>query len=696
IISPLNSNRIYAATRGGVMRSLDGGANWERALNPQLVAGCLDLAIRTDQPTDFIFASCGSFQQSAVYRNADASGSGGWGEVLKDPGMGRTSITIAPSNQSVVYAASASVSNGPYLNGLHAVFRSTSGGEAGSWTAQTRNNVANKLNTVLFSNPLGAFLGECGLAPSVFRNQGWYDNVIAVDPGDANRVWVGGIDLFRSDDGGVNWGLASYWWTEKGDPSYAHADHHVITFHPQYNGATNKQMFVGTDGGVFRTNDARAPVATTSKAACNPNASGVAWTSLNNGYGVTQFYHGAVFPDGKSYFGGTQDNGTILGGDADGANAWREISGGDGGYVAVDYTNSKNIYVEATRLSIRKSIDGGATFGGARFGIDEPSDNFSFITPFAMDPNDPQKLWLGGTAIWHTKNGAANWELISHALPETPVSALAVAPTNSTLVLAGTMGGAIHRRPVGPRRTDLESWRSSRPRSGFVSSVAFDPTNHNIAYATYSTFGGSHVWRSVDGGASWSAIDGAGVTGIPDIPVHCIAIDPTYSARLYIGADLGVFVSADGGQNWAEERTGFPNTIVETLVFNTVDGVVSLYAFTHGRGAWRVIVSQSGCTLSLSSPGTSFSAAGAVGSLNVTTTPGGCTWGATSNAEWITVTGGGGSGGGTVSYSVAPNRALQSRAGTITIGGRSYFITQEKYLDTTPPRLTITSPTNTG
>ena len=92
IISPLNSNRIYAATRGGVMRSLDGGANWDQALNPQLVAGCLDLAIRTDLPSDYVFAACGSFQQSSVYRNADASGAGGWGEVLKDPGMGRTSI----------------------------------------------------------------------------------------------------------------------------------------------------------------------------------------------------------------------------------------------------------------------------------------------------------------------------------------------------------------------------------------------------------------------------------------------------------------------------------------------------------------------------------------------------------------------------------------------------------------------------
>ncbi len=133
--------------------------------------------------------------------------------------MGRTGLAIAPSDQSVIYAAAASIAEGDFLDGLHAVFRSTSSGDAGTWTGQARNANLTKLNTVLFSNPLAAFQSECGLgASSFFANQGWYDNAIAVDPANPNIVFVGGIDLFRSDDGGVNWGLASHWWADKSAP----------------------------------------------------------------------------------------------------------------------------------------------------------------------------------------------------------------------------------------------------------------------------------------------------------------------------------------------------------------------------------------------------------------------------------------------------------------------------------------------
>jgi subtilisin-like proprotein convertase family protein len=578
VVSNVNSNRVYAATSTGILRSLDGGANWAGLA----ATGCTDLVIRTDQPTDYVFLACGnSFTTGIVYRNTDAGGFGTWTGVLSETGMGRTSLALAPSDQNVIYALSASNSAGTFENGLHAVYRSTSGGTAGTWEARVRNTNPVKLNTLLLTNPIIATLSECGQGSNQFFNQGWYDNVIAVDPANPNIVWTGGIDLFRSDDGGLNWGLASHWWAAKTNPRYSHADQHAIVFHPQFNGTTNRTMFVGNDGGLFRTTDSRAATATGPTATCSTNNGSVTWTSLNNGYGVTQFYHGVPYPNGTTYFGGTQDNGTVRGTDGS-PNAWTDLIGGDGGYVAVDSTNTNVLYGETTGISIRKSTDGGVNFASATTGI---SDQGLFINPFIMDPGNSQRLWTGGSRMWRTTNAAGSWTQASATLGGN-VSAIAVSPSDGNYVLAGSANGFIARTDIGLSSTAATTWLTSTPRSGYVSWVTFDPTNRNIAYATYSNFGGTHVWRSTNGGATWTGIDGSGATGIPDIPVHSIIVDPSNTSRLYVGTDLGVFVSLNSGATWAVENTGFANVVTESLAMNGSGS--NLFAFTHGRGAWRM------------------------------------------------------------------------------------------------------------
>ncbi len=586
VVSANDSRRLYAATRTGVWRSTDGGRTWRRVLAAGGNDGCLDLALRTDRQTDYLFASCGNFSRAAIYRNARAEGDGAWSRVFSEPDMGRTSLAIAPSNQNVIYALAASLVEGRYQYGLHAVYRSARSGDPGSWEARVRQTDANKLHTVLLSNPVYAFLSECGFGRSEWINQGWYDNVIAVDPRDPERVWVGGIDLFRSDDGGRTWGLASYWWVETNHPQYVHADHHVIVFHPQYDGVTNRTMFVGTDGGIFRTDDARAPVALGPTAACQPSG-GLRWRSLNNHYGVTQFYHGVPLPDGTAYFGGTQDNGTLLGSDLRGANAWVEILGGDGGYVAADPENPNVLYATNPYGDVAKSSDGGFSFRSATRGLAD--SGFEFIAPLVMDPSNPQRLWTGGYYLWRTDDGAETWVRASRLTPGNgSVTAIAVAPANSNFVVAGMSDGYILRTTEALRAHATTTWASARPRVGFVSSLAFDPTTPRIVYATYSTFGGTHVWKSVDGGATWRDLDGRGAGRLPDIPVHVIVVDPSDPQRLYIGTDLGVFVSTNGGLSWAVENAGFANVVTEALAMGRVGATPHLFAFTHGRGAWRV------------------------------------------------------------------------------------------------------------
>jgi len=697
IVSANDSRRIYAATWFGVWRSTDEGLNWTNVLPVTVSGGCLDLETRTDQQTDFLFASCGNFQQATIYRKTNAEDAGSWDAVLTEPGLGRTAIAVAPSNQNIVYAVSTALS-GVYANGLHAFFRSDNGGS--SFTAMVRNTDFNKVNTTILSNPPFANAVVCknGAADNL-GGQSWYDLTIAVDPIDHNRVWVGSIDLARSDDGGANWGFAAFAYESfggsliYGKDDQLHPDQHFLLFHPQYNGTTNQQLFVGNDGGVWRTTNARAPVSTGPFAACNAQNNKVQWQPLNNGYGVTQFYHGAVYPDGKTYMGGTQDNGTPRGNDTDGPDKWKMIFLADGGYSAVDLFNPSTVYVSTQGAGFRKSTDGGATFSTVTAGL---AGGVSFITPMVQDPSDPARFYTGGTLLFRS-NKMTFWEQLGSPSNVTgstgALSALAVAPTDSNFALFGQGDGSILRTtralalsPINPLSSDIERW--SRPRTGNVSWLAFDPTDKNTAYATYSTFGSSHVWKTTNAGESWSPIDGSGGTGIPDIPVHCIVIDPSNTARLYVGTDLGVFVSLDGGATWTVENTGFANVVTETLALNVVNGATSLYAFTHGRGAFKVTANMSGCNFALSKTGENVAAAGGDLTVNVTVAPNGCDWRAESNASWITVQ----PGAGRVNLTVAANTAIGRRFGAVAIAGRSFTITQDGLPDLDAPTVRITTP----
>ena len=432
VVSAADPRRVYAATRTGVWRTLDGGAAWTRVLATAVTGGCLDLAARTDRPGDSMFASCGTFEQARIYRNTAAESDVAWTQVFTEAGMGRTSLAIAPSNQDVVYALAASNLAGPggtNTQGLHAVFRSSAGGAAGTWQARVRNTSSRKVDTLLLTNPLVAAQRECGGGANSYVTMGWYVNVIAVDPVNPERVWAAGVDLFRSHDGGASWGPVTYWWTGESVPSFVHADQHGITFHPLWDGAGNQTMFTANDGGVYRTDNALAPIGTATISLCDPSHSQVRWTALNHGLGITQFYHGAPFPGGRAYLGGAQDNGTLIGADGDGSDGWRRIFGGDGGYVAVDPSHPATVYVESQGFNLQRSDDGGATFVPATDGITDPFSGFLFITPFVLDPREPARLWTGGRRVWRSNDRAELWEAASATLDDGGcVSAITASP----------------------------------------------------------------------------------------------------------------------------------------------------------------------------------------------------------------------------------------------------------------------------
>lgn len=583
VVSPANPTRIYAATRTGVWRSDDSGTTWSRILPVTVMGGCLDLAWRAGTNGDYLFASCGTFEQATVWRAKNAEGGEAWESVLSVPNMGRTSLAIAPSDPTVIYALSATNAAGPTGQGLLALHRSTSSGDAGSWQARA-TPATGVIEAQLLSNLFSATNALCRNSPGGSTTMGWYCNTIAVDPVDADRVWVGGVDLFRSDDGGASFGIASYWWANPAvHPAFVHADQHAIVFHPAYDGSLVRTMFVTNDGGVFRTDDATGEVAFGTFAACDSRSSKMRFQSLNNSYGVTQFYHGAVSPDGTRFVAGAQDNGTLLGEAAYGPEQWRHILGGDGAYVAFDPLAPRTVYAESQWANMARSDDEGRTFKRIVSGLPgSATAEFLFVTPFVVDGNESKRLWLGGRTLWVTTSRGNQWTRASTFFPGM-VSAIAVQPGNSDRVVAGLATGQIARSEQATTSTASTAWTLVKPRDGFVSSIAFDPHDTGTVYATYAGFGGKHVWMSKDSGATWTSRDG----NLPDIPVHSLAVDPTRPQRLYLGTDLGVFVTLDGGQTWAVENTGFANAVTETVVIAQGINGPAVYAFTHGRGAWR-------------------------------------------------------------------------------------------------------------
>jgi hypothetical protein len=574
-ISP-NAATILAATRSGIFRSVNGGASWTRStlVGGGAIAVGLGITDVDFSPADPARAVAATYAGTALF---SLDGGATWSAAGGMPGAGpsfgtRVEMAFAPSNGAVVYA-SVDIDAG-------SIYKSTNGGQT---YVEVFDGAA---DTTL--NPLGT--------------QGWYDNLLFVSPTDESFVVWGGIDLFRSTTGGTAFTRFSAWqYQSLSGATSAHADHHIAVAHPGFNGTTNRIVFVGNDGGVYRADD----VAT---AGNNPPSMTNGWVELNNGFGVTQYYGGAGHAATGRITGGTQDNGTLFFNPAvaSAPENWTRPFGGDGGFSAYDPTDANYFYGEYVYLTLHRNTTGGASGSGNIYNTNPDtarrltdagnSSETEFIAAFVLDPNDPNRLLGAARRLWRSpdvKAATPSWEILKAAPTVAPtndkISAIAVAPGNADIIYVAHNSGRLYKTVNGTAAaaTVQGSWTTLDDNGAVnplpnrrITRITVDPTNINIVYVTMGGFSTPNVWKSVNGGASWSSAAGSGLTGLPAAPVRDVEVHPTNGNWLYAGTEVGIFTSEDGGVSWGLPHDGPTNASVDELFFMGT----TLVAVTHGRG----------------------------------------------------------------------------------------------------------------
>ena len=423
-----------------------------------------------------------------------------------------------------------------------------------------------------------------------FLSAGWYANAIWVCPTNSERIIVGGLDLYRSIDGGTTLTKISNWrfyHNENNDSLSAHADHHIVVEASDWNNSTNPEVYFGNDGGIQKTNDVWNV----------DQFSG--WENLaNTSLGITQFFGGAAAHDGSIIVGGTQDNDKLRykkSGDWSGVDNWYQAQTGDGGYAAINYNNTDILYGEYTYLTIRKSTDGGDSYFSANTGLSDAGDRDKclFIAPFSMDPTNPSRLVAGGASIFLTTNDANNWSEIRGSIGW-KCSAIDIDHINGETIWVGYPNGHVAKSSYDGANynwTRLDENGAGLP-GRYVTDIAVNPNNSNQVYITFGGYNNDNVWYTDDGGNTWQNRSGTAPNDLPELQVNTVRVHPVNGNWIYIGTDLGVFASEDKGVNWSVitnpnyggGNEGPVNTEVSELFWQ---GEEHLIAATHGRGIYR-------------------------------------------------------------------------------------------------------------
>jgi uncharacterized repeat protein (TIGR01451 family) len=539
-IDPHNSSHEFAATDAGLFVTLDGGTSWAKPTDPTYatVDGNVTSVVINPTTSTIVYIGGGA---KTVAKSTD--GGVHWAAAstgIASPGTAPlTALALAKSSPTTLYASVGSES--PV-----ALYKSINSGA--SWSKLT-------------ATP--DFTGQAFSYGNGSSEQGWYDNVLAVDPTNANHVIAGGIALVATTDGGASWANVNGQAFFGGGTNKLHPDHHALAFR------SDGKVWVGDDGGVYLYTPSTGAVA-----------------NVNGPLSITQFYYGFNVV-GSTLLAGSQDNSSARTSSSSLA-AWTGIYGGDGGPSAITSNHTQTQFIESdTNLDV--TTDGFAT---TLNNITPPTSSLftppMIVVPSTATPTNPT-VFYGGRDLWRTTNPTtgATWSQVTHL--GGLVSAITVSPTNPQVVYAGFTNGTIQVSTDGGLSfTSL----ATEPITSdtFVTGLSVNPANPKAVTASFSYSDtryvpgfphvAQYVYTTAPGSGTWSVITG----NLPKAAVSRVVYD---NGALVAGTDSGVYATgapAGSSTAWTRVGTGLPNVQVQDLYVLSNN----IYVVTHGRGAWKL------------------------------------------------------------------------------------------------------------
>ncbi len=606
IMHPSDPDIILAATSTGIFKSTDGGSSWVRKSSN--TSNYKDIKFNPGDPTIVYAATGGQF-----YRSTDTGET--WTQITSGIITGnRVVIGVSANQTGYVYLLQ---TNGPFAG----LLRSTDSGLTFS-TQSTTPNI------------MGYECDGSGTA-----SQAWYDLCINVDPNNADIIYAGGINIWKSIDGGVNWTINSHWvgssWGYSCAPS-VHADIHSLDWSP-----LNGKLYTGCDGGIYLTANG-----------------GTTWSDISSGLAIAQVYKiGQSATDPDLTINGYQDNGTA----ENSGSAFTTVIGGDGMECIVDYSDANYRYGALYYGNIRRSTGGSySTIAGyLSNGITESG---GWVTPYILHETLPATMFAGYKNVWRSTNVkvastlSVTWTKISTG-ETTNCNVLEQSPANVDILYVSR--GSVLKRSDNANAASPTWTTITSPGGTSPSDIEAHPTDQNIVYAT----AGTKVYKSTDKGVVWTNISGT----LPDIYLNCIVYDKTGNESLYIGNETGAFYKNAGMGDWVLFNSGLPTVDVRELeiYYDLVTPSNSrLKAATYGRGLWQSDLYSGSPLLSVTPANQNAGPMAGSATFTVTTE---LTWTAvSSDPTWCEVTSAG-SGNGTIVATFSQNLLITQRTATITI-----------------------------